>query len=168
MSYLWIATDFSYFLLNFFVKYMPGNMYQNAYAMSIAELVAVILSVYLYKCLKLKLTLAVGYFISLAGGLLIIIVGTSNVKLMPVFVLLARFGIAMNLNIIYIGTSTLFPTLFVGQAFGFVNFQAKLLTTSAPMVSEASQPMPMLIFCSAISFAIVASCFIQTSSEQAN
>ena len=133
--------------------------------LSFAEVSGVGLSCFVIKILKQKWSFVVGFFTSLAGGLLIMLLGTSYVNLMPAFVLLANFGLAMGFNIAYIGTSTLFPTLFVGTAFGITNFFARLLTILAPMVSEMPTPYPMVIFCVLTLFAIFASCFLWTGSE---
>ena len=121
MCYLWTVVGFNYYVLVYFVKYMPGTIYVNSYVLSIAELIGILLSLYLYKCLNVKLSFVVGFGISLAGGLLLLMMGSSYVRLVPIFLFLTKIGISGCLNISYIGTTTLFPTLFMGRVFGYTN-----------------------------------------------
>lgn len=53
----------------------------------------------------------------------------------------------MSFNIGYISVARLFPTKYVSTVFGIVNFVAHLLTVGAPMVAEAPEPIPFLVFC---------------------
>ena len=136
--------------------------------LSFAEFSGALLSLFFLKYLKLKLSFVVGFCISLVGGLLVLMMGSSNVQLMPIFLLVAKFGISINFNLSYICTATLFPTLFVGAAFGITNFFSRFFTIFSPLVSEVPDPIPMLIFCFSTALAIVASCFIQTGTKQVN
>ena len=151
----------------YFIKYMPGNIYQNTYALSIAEISGNLLGCYLLKCLGLKRTFLVGFCTSLAGGLLIQMAGTSQLKLVPTFVLLAKLGVSINLNMIFTSTPMLFPTLFVGTAFGITNFTSRLFTVLSPLVAEMPQPIPMIVFCSSTALAIAASFLLRTGSAHA-
>ena len=155
MCYLWTAVCFNYYFLIYFVKYLSGDIFQNTFMMATAEITGVTLSLVFVKFTKLKLTFQVGFCISLTGGLLILVLGTSYSTWMPFFVILAKFGVSMNLNVLYLGSSKLFPVLFVGRAFGITNLFARLMTILAPMVTEMPDPIPIQVFCVSIFFAIV-------------
>lgn len=75
MGYLWIAIGFNYYVLLLYVKYIPGTIYLNSYMLSIAEVSGVILSLFFYKCFKVQRTFLLGFGTSLAGGLLILVMG---------------------------------------------------------------------------------------------
>ena len=53
----------------------------------------------------------------------------------------------MSFNIGYISVARLFPTQYVSTVFGIVNFFSHLLTVGSPMVAEAPEPIPFVVFC---------------------
>ena len=53
----------------------------------------------------------------------------------------------MSFNIGYVSVARLFPTKFVTCVFGIVNFVAHLVTVAAPIVAEAPEPVPFIVFC---------------------
>ena len=79
-------------------------MFENTYASSGSELIAYALAGLLYKKLGTRATLCLGWVVALAGGLLILFLSGQHEALMPVFVLIAKFGIAVNFVLIYIVT----------------------------------------------------------------
>lgn len=66
--------------------------------------------------------------------------------MIPVFILLAKFGISATFNICYLANALIFPTIFAGTAFGVCNIFAKLATIIAPMLAEVDPPVPMIVF----------------------
>ena len=49
--YLFCAASFNYYLLNFYLKYMPGDIYENSIVSSISETIAH----YMAGCMVLKI-----------------------------------------------------------------------------------------------------------------
>ena len=160
MIYMWSAVSFSYFMIIFQLKYIPGNVYVNNMSSSLSEMVANILAGFLYKYLKIKTSLIVCFSVALVGGALILFLGVENVHWIPVFITLAKGGIAANFTIIYIASSEMFPTLFTATALGICNFFARFLTILAPGVAELNAPAPMAVFCSLCIGGIVFAIFI--------
>ncbi len=105
MIYMWSAVSFSYFMIIFQLKYIPGNVYVNNMSSSLSEMVANILAGFLYKYLSIKKSLIVCFSVALLGGALILFLGVENVHWIPVFITLAKGGIAANFTIIYIASS---------------------------------------------------------------
>ena len=67
---------------------------------------------------------------------------------MPIFVVIAKFGISGGFTIVYVCNSDVFPTLFCSTAIGICNFASRLLTIFAPQVAEVNPPFPMILFVS--------------------
>lgn len=44
MSYMWSATAFCYYLIGFYMKYMPGDIYFNMIIGALAEIVGTIVA----------------------------------------------------------------------------------------------------------------------------
>ena len=147
MAYMWIACSFCYFLINFYVKYLPGNIYQNSMSSGAAEAIAYITSGFLMNFYGVKRTFTWLLLLSLIGGICIVFLGerVGNVW-MSVFVIAAKFGISGGFTLVYCGTMLMFPTLFCGTAIGFCNFGARFMTIFAPQVAERAAPWPMIIF----------------------
>ena len=160
MTYMWSAVSFCYYMIIFQLKYIPGNIYINSMSSSLSEMVANILAGFLYKYLRIKLSFIVCFSVSLVGGALILFLGVDDVKWIPVFITLAKGGIAANFTIVYIASAEVFPTLFTATALGICNFFARFLTILAPDVAELDPPIPMAVFCSLCIGGIVLAIFI--------
>ena len=162
MAYLCFAASFSYYMTNLEMKYLPGNIYSNNYALATGEIFAYLFGYCVYNWLGDKKAVALGFLISLVGGILILSLGDKLDQYMPVFILIARFGIGMNFNTFFISMASIFPTLFVGTAFGICNFIARGLTVVAPFVAEIQEPTPMIIFCLIQAVGLILAWFINT------
>ena len=160
MSYMWSACSFSYYMLNLMMKYLPGNIYENNYALGVSEMFGCVASGFVYRFLKARWSFAFGYSISLVGGLLIFFLGHSSKSLMPFFVLLARFGTTLNFTNCYIAQIDIFPTLFVGASFGICNFIARSFTIGSAFAAEIPDPIPVLIYSVLTGIGLLASFFI--------
>ena len=78
MIAVWIASSFDYYLLNFQMKSIQGNIFLNTFSSGISELPAVIISGFMYKKLGIKITLVSWFSVSLLGGICLLILGNSN------------------------------------------------------------------------------------------
>lgn len=135
---------------------MPGNIYNNNLASTVSEFGAIILSGFMYKKMGLKLSFTILLSVSVVGGILILIFSHNESKLwMPIFVLLAKFGISGGFNLSYCSTVYVFPTLFCATALGMCNFFARILTIFAPVIAEMDPPVPMALFTALAAFGII-------------
>lgn len=107
---LWSFGQGDYFLISYYLKYVPGNIYVNTTASTLAEIVAMVTSGLLFKFFGTKAAFALSYGIAALGGLLLVCFFESNIYLVAFFVLVAKFGIASVFALVYLITSTLFPT----------------------------------------------------------
>ena len=142
---MWSASTFNYYLMTFFLKYIPGNLYINTVIANASEVLAYAASGYLMNIMGIKISYLTGFTVATAGGLLLIFLfGVTSV--MPVFVLLAKFGVSFAFNISYLGTPQLFPVVLTGTAFGICNVFARFSAVMSAPVAEIPDPVPMVIF----------------------
>lgn len=76
MSYMWVTCSFSYYMIVFYAKYLPGNIYNNSFANSGSELLGTAISGYLYSKFGMKITFSSLLLTSAIGGVCIIILGS--------------------------------------------------------------------------------------------
>lgn len=145
MAYLWAMCSFSYYMIIFYLKYLPGDIYSNTFSSSGTDMASVLFGGALYKRLGIKKTYSVLLSFSVVGGILIVLFGTNNEGWMPLFVIITKIGIAGCFVCVYICMVDVFPTLFLASAFGICNFLARILTIVAPQVAELEPPTPMII-----------------------
>lgn len=150
MAYMWAATSFTYYMISFQLKYLPGNVYNNSLASGLSEMVAIAIAGFMYSKLGLKVSFTILYLMSFAGGMCVLFIGSSDSGAsgiwMPIFVVLAKFGISGAFVLLYVSTTDVFPTLFCATALGFCNFFARILTILAPEIAERDPPLPMTLF----------------------
>lgn len=108
MSFVWIATSIDYYLINFYLKYLKGNMFLNSNVAALAECLSTIMAGYLYLNFGLKMALFVSFAISVVGSVLIMFLEKSNPDWVPVFILLAKYGIGSAFAINYV-SNFIFP-----------------------------------------------------------
>lgn len=169
MAYMWIACSFCYYLINLYVKYLPGNIYQNSMSSGAAEALAYVTSGFLLNKFGVKRTFTGLLILSLFGGICIIFLGERvGGAWMSVFVIAAKFGIAGGWTLVYCGTMIIFPTLFCGTAIGFCNFGARFMTIFAPQVAERPAPWPMIMFSAFVLLGIILIQFVRILSKPTN
>ena len=164
MIILWSISSFDYYLISFFMKYIPGNIFINASFSTIAEIVATMTSGFVYKFFGPKTAFVLCFTISAVGGILIAFIpSTGNPYLEAFFVLVAKFGISFAFTMVYLITPGLFPTELRGTVFGICNVAARLLTIFSPILAEFDEPTPMLCYTCTSAAGLVASLMLVTS-----
>lgn len=136
-----------YYFIGYYIIYLPGNVYRNTFGSGCSEVVAVTCGGILYSFFAAKKSFQISYVVSILGGILILWVGHNYLSLMPVFVILAKFGVSSGFLVSYTSTMDLFPTLFCATAFGICNFMSCFVTILAPYMAQMTAPIPMIIFC---------------------
>ena len=155
---MWVTVGFSFYMVKFQLKYLPGNIYTNSVSSSGAEIGGIIGAGVLYQKFGIKISFSLLFFASVIGGFLILIFGEAHKDLMPAFIMLARIGTSGAFNVVYISNQDVFPTLFKGSAMGYCNFFTRIFCTLAPQIAEKPNPLPMVIF---ITINIIAGIVIQ-------
>lgn len=155
MGYMWAACSFGFYMIIFYLKYLPGNIYNNSLASGFTDLVAVICGGWLYSRFGIKKSFTFLFSLSVIGGIIIIFLGESATVLMPFFVVICKFGITGGFVMVYCSTVDVFPTLFCSTALGICNFGARILSIAAPIIAEYDPPLPMIVLTALCAVGIV-------------
>lgn len=145
MSILWGATAMNYYLLAYYIKYIPGDVYVNTGVKTVSEIISFFVSGYLCNHVGQQQIFIFSFLVAALGGMLIVMVPTNGI-LIAVFVFVAKFGISFAYNLVYIITPTLFPTENAATAFGICETSAMLSCILSPIVAELNEPLPMIIY----------------------
>jgi hypothetical protein len=109
MIWMWSATIFTIFTINFFLKYVPGGVFLNFSISGFSEILANIFVGAAFKKLKVRWTFVTGFVIATIGGALLLfqnkILGlnpddpnqdeSKGAIFIAIFVLFAKFGCSM-------------------------------------------------------------------------
>ena len=166
---LWVSCAFGYYLINFEIKYMPGNLYVNVLMSTTAEICAKAAAYTQQSKLGIRRSYYAGLSVALIGCMMIL---GSEGKIESRLVLglclfVAKFGVAFTFMINYLSIVKLFPTLFCGTAAGICNFGGRLATIFAPLVAELSPPTPILILGGLLSAAFASSTLLLIQDNEA-
>ena len=137
------GVSFNFYLFNFYLKYIPGNVYVNTIVASVGEAISVFTACFIVKLLGPRNAITTTCSIS---GIATIILWFAEVhgyiNEVPLIILMARFGVSALFPIMYMSTLIYFPSRFLGAVFGICNTTARALTILAPMVAEIDTPIP--------------------------
>ena len=162
LTVIWIVAGFNYFMVNFQVKYFPGDFAVNTAAMYGSDIASALLVLPCIVYLAPKTAFQLFSTIMFIAGLIMVffIDGVDPGIEFPLIVSVARIGSCC----LFIGVWTLhpqfFPTLFCATSLGYANIFCRLFVITAPLIAEWAYPMPMLIFTVMAFLAFCASMFI--------
>ena len=166
MTVFWTSSSFNYYLITFFLKYIPGNIYLNTSLACIAELVAYAISGAIMKVFGTKLSFMIAFILAGRGGILLNLFFNSSGGVIATFVLFTKFGVSFAFNISYLATPQMFPTALCATAFGVCNLFARFSTVLSPLVSELPYPLPMLVLSIMCFASAVLALFLRTKKEE--
>ena len=146
MATFWTFSSFNYYIITFYLKYIPGNIYINTSLSCTAEVIAQISSGFVMNKFGVKLSFIIAFILAAAGGLFLVIFFQADGFLIAIFVLFAKFGISFAFNVSYLSTPQMFPTALCSTAFGICNLFARFSTILSPLIAELKDPIPMSIF----------------------
>ena len=142
---IWCALIVNYYIVAFYLKYFPGDIFQNSFTMAFSDVVSYLISGLVLKRFGLTLSVIVSLVTAALGAVLYLFL-FSHLALIPVFIILCRVGNSMLLNIMYVTNNTLFPTQFQSSSFGILNFISHVSAVSAPLIAEMHDPLPFFIY----------------------
>lgn len=126
-----MASAFDYYLINFQLKYIEGDIYTNTIVSSISEVAAYLISGVLYEKIGTKVSFIGSFLIGIVGSISLMTLGDANKNFIPIMVLGTKFGISGSFNVVYLANS-LFPPIYSSTTFGFCNFFARIASMLAP------------------------------------
>ena len=109
VTFAWITSVYAYYLISFYVKYIPGDMYTNVIVASLSEVVSCLISGVISSYLGSKRTLGLSFVMGSVFSIGFIIVPSDSTKVIMVLVLLTKFGISSAFNMCYLVTAEFFP-----------------------------------------------------------
>lgn len=95
---LWSISFFDYYLLNFEIKYIPGNVHVNNIASGMSELVSIYFPLFYLERFGIKLSLLLALLTMTVGGLFIVYLNNTGL-MTALFVLIAKAGCSISMNI---------------------------------------------------------------------
>jgi MFS family permease len=146
MTIFWTVSSFNYYIMTFYLKYIPGSVYTNTSLSCSAEIIAYIASGIIMNAFGVKLAFIISFILAAIGGIFLVIFFSADGYLIAIFVLFAKFGISFAFNVSYLATPQMFPTHLTSTAFGVCNLFARGSTILSPLIAEAPDPVPMSIF----------------------
>jgi MFS family permease len=162
LSIGWMSCMAGYFIINFQLKYLKGSLYINSIITGMAELVSMMSVGPILFRFGLKKLFLYGYVMGLIGTICLIFIPVTSPIIMPIFLLVSRFGISMALVGGYQGVTLLMPTHVCATALGICNFFGRITAMIAPMIAELPDRWPNTIMALFIVASLITSQCIQT------
>eukprot|EP00347_Sterkiella_histriomuscorum_P001230 403372829 len=145
----WVAGSFSFYLLNFLIKYMPGDIFFNSMVSGLSA-IALLIEGKLQKYLDLKGGQIMSFVLSMIAAVCLTLFdpNTDQLILYALVLLLAKSGATLSFGFAYAIHLELFPSHFLVTSYGICNFFCRGLTMFAPLVAEVEDrriPLGFLI-----------------------
>jgi OCT family organic cation transporter-like MFS transporter 4/5 len=106
---IWCALIVNYYIVAFYLKYFPGNIFANSFTMAGSDIFSYMIAGIVLKKFGLTKSIICSLLTAALGASLYLFL-FMKVSLIPLFIVLCRVGNSMLLNIVYVTNSTLFPT----------------------------------------------------------
>ena len=153
-------------MINFYLKYIPGNVYINTIIASLSEAISTLLSGLIVKVAGPRNSITL---VNLLAGIATIGLWIAEVnewlEEVPGLILLAKFGVCAGYAILYMSTLIYFPSHYLGAVFGLCNTAACAVTILAPMVAEMRTPIPELSLILTSSVAAILTRFLRVPGD---
>eukprot|EP00347_Sterkiella_histriomuscorum_P021166 403334998 len=146
MNIAWSASSFTYYMVGFYIKYIPGDIFQNVMISSLSESIACLISGFLALLLGTKNTLIMCFLIGGTFGLALAFVDPHYETTILLCLLLTKFGVSSSLSLCFLVTSEYFPIIYSATVFGACNIFARVISIFAPLIAEINPPLPMIIY----------------------
>ena len=136
MSITWSSSSFTYYMVNFYVKYIPGDIFILVITSCMAELVACLISGVLCSKFGTKICIFSSFFIGGLFSVALVFIPTGNTTLISICLLFTKFGVSSAFNLCFLVTAEYFPTSYSSTVFGACNGFSRTMTIFAPIIAE--------------------------------
>ena len=164
MVLAWSASSFNFFIIGFYIKYIPGNIFNNVISTSIADAVSASAVGVIVQHWGAKKTMLASFGCAALGGILLIMAGENQTYILWMM-FVTRFGINCAFSLCYIITAEYFPPIVCSRVFGICNLFARLATILSPLLAEITPPFPMVIYIMICIILMIASLFLTKSED---
>jgi len=162
----WFVCSFCFYLISFFVKYIPGDIYINTILISVADLASALYSGIMARRIGAKKTITISFCVTTIGAILLVASGSSEYLVM-IFIMVTRFGINSCYTLCFIMSTEYFPAVVCSSVFGFCTTFSSFSTVLSPEIAELKAPVPMLIYISLCTCALVSSFQLSSPPQKA-
>jgi hypothetical protein len=148
MIMVWVSSSFTFYLLNFMIKYMPGDIYFNSIVSGLSA-AAMLTQGLISPKLGAKGSMIFSFTLTTLASLVLCFFGegTTHAVLYALVLCLAKSGATLNFGFAYAIHHELFPNFFIITSYGVCNFVCRGLTIFAPIVAEMPDHVVPFIFC---------------------
>lgn len=131
MVLLWIINSVAAYVVNFYTKYMTGNLFIFNTLLGSTVVIGVWVAGSITKALGLKKTY---YFALTLAGICCILLALlyENTVVGYICLVFCKFGLISSFNTTYLGNTVLFPAQFTGTVFALTNCISRTFTLLAP------------------------------------
>lgn len=145
MTTIWSFGSFGFAFVPFYLDSLHGNTYLFSIFSGTAELLASLACILITRWITLKQSILVFCVITCLASFSIIFAFGSYDILVAIIVLFDNFGITSTFDIAYLLNTEMFPTIFLGTAYGFCNIVGRFITILSPIIAKIQHPYPMVI-----------------------
>ncbi|KAF5282998.1 hypothetical protein FQA39_LY04869 [Lamprigera yunnana] len=148
-SLCWVACIFVYNGLTINSVALSGNSYLDFILTMFVELPGALVAFFVVDRLGRKLTFAAGFFISAVSCICTIFVPPELYSVKLIVYLLGKFGISVNMSVIYIFTSEMFPTPLRNSLVSMCSMFGRIgamIAPQIPLLEATWQPLPLVLF----------------------
>ncbi|KAK4883407.1 hypothetical protein RN001_006726 [Aquatica leii] len=156
----WVVTVFVYNGLTINSVQLSGNSYLDIILTILVEIPGAILQYFLVDRIGRRYTLAIGYALSGASSVASIFIPSDIRWLSLIVYLMGKFGISLNICVVYTITTELFPTplrnslLSASSMFGRIG---SMVAPQIPLLKSTWDPLPLTLFSISSFFACILS-----------
>jgi MFS family permease len=148
MSLGWFITVYCYYIMNFYVKYALGNLWENAVYAGLAFFSGCVFSGFVTNKLGLKKSFIL-YFLGAAASGYCMVIFDKYVLLNQILLFTTTLGISSAYNNCYLSNHMIFPHEIKGTCAGITSTCGRFAGIFAPMTVELPYPWPLICFSSA-------------------
>lgn len=147
LNIIWTSVSFTHYMIAYYIKYIPGNIYTNVITSAASEVIAYLLSGFLGMYIGTRATFILSFSLGAGFGVpLMFLSYNADPLVIMACVLCTKFGVSCAFNLCYLVTAEYFPIMYSSSVFGACSFIARIATITTPMVAEITPPYPMLIY----------------------
>ena len=168
MQFIWTGCTFSYYIISFLMKYLPGNVYLNSSMLGFSAL-TYLLQDFLSKIFGAKELVRYSLSLTFIGVIILSQFGegTQYVYLYAFIIFLIRMAVNAAFGTVYVIHPELFPTQFLASSYGICNLTGRSLNIFSPLIIEAENRMIPIFVVLFIDFLAV-SCTYLVKSKQSD
>ena len=165
----WSASASCFYIIGFYIKYVPGDPFRNVIVISIGDALSSIAAGSISTSIGAKNTLFLSFSLAALGAVALMFAhdNATNKYIIPIFVLITRFGINSAFTLCYIITADYFPSIVQSRVFGICNLFSRFATILSPMIAELDAPLPMVVYSIVCSITMISSLGLTKSEEVA-